>query len=140
MSKINKKDKLTDKQRALADNYLAGMQARDAAVAAGYSKTSAHTIAAQTFAKPHVMEYMRTKLDKIDSKRVKTITEVQEWWGDLMDGKVKEVVTVDGVDIEKHPTLQERIKVSEDIVRSQAGFKDNVELSGGIDITVKWGE
>ncbi len=57
MTKQNRE--LTEKQRLFVEHYLAGMNGTEAAIAAGYSPTSAHDMASRTLKVPRVQELIK---------------------------------------------------------------------------------
>ena len=57
------KTKLTDKQRRFCEQYLVDSNATQAAVRAGYSARTAHSIGAENLTKPEVRAYLTGLLD-----------------------------------------------------------------------------
>ena len=55
--------KLTDKQRRFCEEYLVDMNATQAALRAGYSTRSAHSIGSENLTKPEVRAYLTGLLD-----------------------------------------------------------------------------
>ena len=104
-------EKLSVRQRKLADGYLAGMTANDAAVAAGYSKNSARSTAGP-LRLPQVKAYIARERKRLaEEEGMMTPEELAGWLtrvirhkpdgsgrdGELMEMEVTEVMEASGV-------------------------------------------
>lgn len=75
---------LTPKQKKFADEYIKCGNAAEAARRAGYSDATAKEIGSENLTKPNVSEYIAKRMAQIDSKKIGTITEIQELRSSLM--------------------------------------------------------
>ena len=114
--------KLNLKQKKFADEYIASGNAYQSAIKAGYSESYAKTHVYKLLENARITEYLREKTKELDKKKIATMEEVQQFWASVLRS--------DEMDI------RERIKVSELIARSQGGFIDKVNISGGLEKVV----
>lgn len=72
--------KLTPKQKLFCKYYLISLNATDAAIKAGYSKKTAKEIGAENLTKPHIQEYLESRMnkraEKLEITADKVITEI----------------------------------------------------------------
>lgn len=82
-------DKLTPKQKAFADNYIEnGGNATSAAVSAGYSKKTAYSIGSENLKKPEILEYLAERQREIESAKICTLKEIQEFRSEIIRSKI----------------------------------------------------
>lgn len=81
---------LTPKQKAFADEYLKCGNATEAAKKAGYSEQSARQMGTENLSKPSISEYIQQRQKKIDSERIASITEIQEFYSAVLRGEIKD--------------------------------------------------
>ena len=90
--------KLTLKQKAFCDAYLEnGGIGADAARKAGY-KGNPHTLesmACENLRKPAITAYIAERMEKIDSKKIATLEEIQQFRTQLLRGEVKDAFGLD---------------------------------------------
>lgn len=97
MSKITAK--LTLKQQKFCDFYLETGNATEAARLAGYSEKTANRIATENLSKPVIKEYMKLRLEELESKRVASITEIMEFYTNVLRGNETDAFGLDvGID------------------------------------------
>lgn len=97
MSKITVK--LTLKQQKFCDFYLETGNASEAARLAGYSEKTANRIATENLSKPVIKEYMKLRLEELESKRVASITEIMEFYTNVLRGNETDAFGLDvGID------------------------------------------
>ncbi len=60
--------KLTPKQKLFCDYYLISLNATDAAIKAGYSQKTAHSIGFENLIKPEIQSYIESKQAKLQEK------------------------------------------------------------------------
>lgn len=118
--------KLTEKQKRFCDYYIENPNATEAAIKAGYSKKTARSIGAENLTKPHIQKAIYSINDKLKSERIADMSEVKEFWTTTMRDEDEE--------------LKERLRASELIAKTNGAFIDKVEHSGGLDISVAWGD
>lgn len=159
-----KKNKLTEKQKAFCEQYFIDFNATHAAIRAGYSVESAADIGSENMKKPHIaaeIERIRAELsaktgvtpervlrelakiafaspsDAIDFNTGEIID--KEAAAAIASVKIKQIPNRDGEMIIEHDIrFADRTKALELCGKHMGMFKDNVQLSGeGGAITVK---
>lgn len=152
---------MTNKQKRFCDEYLIDLNATQAAIRAGYSPKSAHSIATENMQKPAV----RTRIDKALATRSKrtgvnadrVVRELARVAfvnpSDVIDMdnatlkadatdddtaavasvKVKTIPTADGQGVEREIKMADKLKALELLGRHLGMFTDKVEHSGAID-------
>lgn len=108
---------LTGKQRKFVEAYSGNATA--AAIAAGYSAKTAHSIGNENLRKPDIVAAIRKRENKAIKHDVASRLERQKFWTSTMR------------DVEND--MKDRLKASELLGRSEGDFLDNVNHSGGID-------
>ena len=81
---------LTPKQKAFADEFLKCGNATEAAKKVGYSEQSARQMGTENLSKPSISEYIQQRQKKIDSERIASITEIQEFYSAVLRGEIKD--------------------------------------------------
>jgi phage terminase small subunit len=110
--------KLTVKQQRFVDFYDGN--ATQAALKAGYSEKTAHSIGQENLKKPVIIQAIESRLKKEDASKIATRQERQEFWTTTLRS--------DEVD------QRDRLKASELLGRSECDFIDTTRLEGSIDI------
>ena len=128
--KNDKKLSLTEKQKAFADEYIISLNAKDAAIKAGYSKNSAKEIGHENLTKPHIKKYIEKRLKEKESVRIATQDEILEYLTKVMRGEKEEVdVFFDDHgrerEIRQSPKVRERTKAAELLGKRYAAFEHN---------------
>ena len=101
---------LTPKQKAFADAYIAnGGNATEAARAAGYKKPNPQ--GSENLVKPSVSAYIAERQAQIDSARIGTLKEIQEFRTRVLRGQEKDQF---GIDI----SAGDRLKAATDLEKS----------------------
>lgn len=88
---------LTEKQKRFADFYIQTGNATQSAILAGYKQKAAGAIGAENLKKPQIKEFIKKRLDEMDSKRVADAKEVMQFLTSVMRGEQKEHVTIQKV-------------------------------------------
>lgn len=131
---------LTEKQKAFADEYIISLNAKEAAVNAGYSENSAYEIGYENLRKPQIKKYIDERLEEKEAARIATQDEVLEYLTKVMRGEIKEEQIVienkgdfksQAKSIMKQVGPKDRNKAAELLGKRYSLFKDNL----GIDIT-----
>ena len=81
---------LTPKQKAFADFYIESGNAAESARRAGYSKKTAKEMGSENLAKPHIAAYIAERLKEIESSRLCTLQEIQEFRSRVIRGEEKD--------------------------------------------------
>lgn len=109
--------KSDDRQKQVILNYKAnGGNMKKAMIDAGYSETYADRNSKYLLG--IIGEQIKEQQEEIKSSKVKTITEIQEFWSENMECKENE--------------MQHRIKCSELLAKSQGAFIENVNVNGQV--------
>lgn len=116
---------LTVKQKAFCDYYLMSGNATQSAIKAGYSEASAYSTAHFNLKKPAIIEYIQSYQNTTDDKRVADMNEVQAFWASTMRNEEFKI--------------EDRLRASDLIARSNGAYLDRVENTGNVGIKVTWG-
>ena len=126
--------KLTPKQQAFVNAYNGN--ATEAAIKAGYSKTSARQVGADNMSKAYILEAIKSRTKKRENLIIATREERQAFWTRVFSGQELETkYDSEGNPYEVPPSMQNRLKASELLGRSEADFTEKVH--GDMSITVK---
>lgn len=106
-------EKLTPKQHAFAEAYIALGNATQAAIEAQYSRRTASRIGPENLKKPAVAAYIRARMRELDEKRVAKANEVMEFYTRVMRGEEKDQFGLDA-------TLADRIKAGAELMKRYA--------------------
>ena len=111
---------LNPRQRAFADHYLATGNATQSYISAGYKATEegAAVRASELLRNVKVREYIAERQSQVESTRILTIAECQEFLSGVVTG-----------DEERRA---DQIKAAELLIKVQGGFTENVNLKGGV--------
>ena len=82
--------KLTPKQKLFCEAYLRTLNGTQSALEAGYSKSSASTIASENLKKPNINKYITLRMDEVVALKVASSDRVLEFYTDVMEGKIKD--------------------------------------------------
>ncbi|MCI5891824.1 MAG: terminase small subunit [Clostridiales bacterium] len=130
---------MTEKQKRFCDEYLVDCNATQAAIRAGYSEKTAHSIGAENLIKPELKTYIDEQLEKLHSEKTADAQEVMEYLTSVMRGESQsEVIVVLGVGdgfsearrVQKSPDEKERLKAAELIGKRYGIFTDKTQLEG----------
>lgn len=110
-------NKYEERQRQAALNYKAnGGNLKQAMIDAGYSESYANKNARYLWG--IIGQEVKESQKEIKSNKIKTITEIQEFWSGNMENAELE--------------MSHRIKSSELLAKSQGAFVENVNVNGNI--------
>ncbi|MGK0577481.1 terminase small subunit [Macrococcus capreoli] len=138
---MTEKKKLTLKQQKFADEYIISGNATQAAIKAGYSSRTAASIGDENLRKPAIKQYIDNQLEKLQSEKVASQTEVLEYLTSVMRGEMTEQTlrgegegyqTIDNIEV----GAKDRIKAAELLGKRYGSWteKHQVEHSGGVTI------
>lgn len=122
-------DKLSPKQKAFADYYIEVGNAEQAAIKAGYSKNYARAQSYKMLDNVGVKTYIDQRMAEIESKRIAKADEVLQYLTKVMRGEERDQFDLD-------PSLQDRTKAAELLGKRYNLFKEQVELSGDVGVTI----
>lgn len=133
------KHKLTLKQKVFADEYIISKNASEAAEKAGYSKKTARFIGSENLTKPNISEYIKERLEKIDSAKTMTLKEAIERCSAIarrepQKGYSRKVNKLTGeviseIEYDFTPSVEEAQRSLEHIIRCSGGFNDKQSVS-----------
>lgn len=128
---------LTDKQRRFIDEYLKDLNGTQAAIRAGYAKSSARHRASLLLSDERIKERINEQLEKIEKKNIATIEDVLEFLSHSMfEEEDEEVVmtvgTGDGASriekTRKKISLKDRLKAAELLGKYNSMWTDRTEV------------
>ncbi|MDX8417909.1 MAG: terminase small subunit [Absicoccus sp.] len=134
--------KLTAKQKRFVQEYLIDLNATQAAIRAGYSKKSAHSIGPENLEKPEIKQAIEEKLKQIDEEKTADAKEIREFWTRVMRGEEKDtVLRYDNeghqVETEINVSMKDRIRASELMGKSFAMFTDKIDSNVDMDLNIE---
>lgn len=155
---------MTAKQKRFCQEYLISLNAKEAAIKAGYSEKTARSIGQENLTKPDIKKYIDEKLQEIEDSKIMDAKEVMERltaigrrevsehqvvtlrnkvekWVPAVDGTLKKQVTETEEPhvVEMPAKLSDVNKALELMGKRHALFTDKVDLQTG-DIVIKVGE
>lgn len=108
--------KLNTRQKAFCEFYVACGNATESAKKAGYSESYSMNRIHELMKNVGICGYIEELNQKVENNRIADIKEVKEFWSEVLrDKEVK---------------LQDRLKASEYIAKTNGAFLDKVELKG----------
>ncbi len=127
--------KLTPKQQAFADYYIELGNASEAARKAGYSPKTAFRIGQENMQKPAIKEYIKERMEQLQSERVANQQEILEYLTSIMRGEQRQQTLrgmgegyqeIDDIDV----SAKDRIKAAELLGKRYAMWteKQQVEI------------
>ena len=117
---------ITEKQRAFCEEYVKnGGNVYKACISAGYSPKYANGKGYTLLRNVQVKAYIEKLMKKVDKTKVKSIEEIQEFWGKVMD--------------DEEAKMQDRLKASENLAKVYGAFininKNETTLTGALDVS-----
>lgn len=110
--------KLTFRQKLFCEYYVACGNATESAIKAGYSKRTARSIGQRLLQNVDIQNYIKELNEKNRTERMADMQEIKEFWtSTLRDKKAK---------------MQDRIKASELLAKTEGAFLEKVEIKGEI--------
>ena len=113
--------KLTNKQLKFCDEYIKRGNATKSAVAAGYSKKTAYSMANQLLKKLEVKQYIKAQMDEIKSAKIADATEILELLSRIARGEELEEITVatpNGAEtVQQRPTNRDKIAACKELLK-----------------------
>ena len=112
----NQEKRLTKKQKLFADYYLETGNITESARKAGYKHPN--VVGTKVLDLISVQEYINKQNEKIESDKIASIKEIQEFW----------TATFKSEDMD----FKDRLKASELLAKSKGGFLDKVQVDGNV--------
>lgn len=139
--------KLTIKQRKFADEYIICGNATQAAIKAGYSKKTAYQIGSANLQKQPIKTYIEKRLKEINDKKTMSLEEAIRVTssiarGEVQEGRSRQRDNITGEIVKDvsyffTPSIEERQKSLEHIIRCNGGFVDKQEVDMDMDLRVE---
>lgn len=109
---------LNARQKAFCEYYVASGNAAESAKKAGYSEKYAGQNSDKLLKNTNIQIYIEELNKKVKDKRIADITEVKEFWTDVLRNN--------------DAKMQDRLKASEYIAKTNGAFLDKVEVKGEV--------
>ena len=135
-------NKLTNRQKRFVEEYLIDLNARQAAIRAGYSPKTAQEQASRLLANVKVQTPISAFLADISSAKIADIEEVMKYLTSVMRGEATEEIPLlvgNGVQeiITKHLSAKDRIRAAELLGKRYGLFTDKVSVEGTIPVVIQ---
>lgn len=105
---------LTPRQKRFVEEYATCGCGERAAVAAGYSASSARQEASRLLTNDNIIMYLRTLQDQLSETRVLTATEAKMFWSDVVR--------------DDNQKMADRLQASVHLARASGLFREHVEM------------
>lgn len=109
---------LNARQKAFCEYYVASGNATESARKAGYSESYAMNRIHELMKNVGICGYIEKLNKEVKDKRIADITEVKEFWTDVLRNN--------------DAKMQDRLKASEYIAKTNGAFLDKVEVKGEV--------
>lgn len=144
-------DKLNDRQRRFADEYLIDLNAERAAIRAGYSKRYARGNAYKLVANECIKEYIKKRMDEKEKELIADQDEVLKYLTSVLRGEsLSTEIVVEGLGngvseartMTKHPSEKDKLKAAELLGKRYGLYTDKVEtdIDMELNISIDYGE
>lgn len=144
-------DKLNDRQRRFADEYLIDLNAERAAIRAGYSKRYARGNAYKLVANECIKEYIKKRMDEKDKELIADQDEVLKYLTSVLRGEsLSTEIVVEGLGngvseartMDKTPSEKDKLKAAELLGKRYGLYTDKVEtdIDMELNISIDYGE
>lgn len=136
---------MTEKQKRFCDEYLVDLNATQAAIRAGYKKSSAGAIGSENLSKPYIDKYIKERMAEKKSSLIADQNEVLKYLSSVLRGESRSSVVVvecsgDGQtkarEMQKAPDEKERLKAAELLGKRYGAFTDKVDVGGTIPVVI----
>ena len=137
---------MTDKEKRFCDEYLIDCNAVQAAIRAGYARTTASLASLWLNAravrfKPELREYLDQQLENIHNEKTAAAQEILEYLTSVMRGESSSAVLSlcgDGRQkiVKKPPDEKERLRAAELIGKRYGLFKEGVDVNAALPVVI----
>lgn len=142
------KPKLNERQKRFVEEYIQTGNISESAKRAGYSARIAAVVGSEVLRNPKVKAAIDSRLKELESERVATTQEIQEYLTAVMRGELEEEVVVNvGVGkgytradkIKAQVGAKDRTKAAELLAKVRGMFinKSELEVTGNLPIVIK---
>ena len=144
-------DKLNDRQRRFADEYLIDLNAERAAIRAGYSKRYARGNAYKLVANECIKEYIKKRMDEKEKELIADQDEVLKYLTSVLRGEsLSTEIVVEGLGngvseartMDKTPSEKDKLKAAELLGKRYGLYTDKIEtdIDMELNISIDYGE
>ena len=105
---------MTHKQQIFIREYLTDFNAKQAAIRAGYSPKTAHSIGAENLTKPEIQEALQKAISERNSKLIADREQRQIFWTRIM--------------LDEAENMKYRLRASELLAKSEGDFTQQVKV------------
>lgn len=144
-------DKLNDRQKRFADEYLIDLNAERAAIRAGYSKRYARGNAYKLVANECIKEYIKKRMDEKEKELIADQDEVLKYLTSVLRGEsLSTEIVVEGLGngvseartMTKHPSEKDKLKAAELLGKRYGLYTDKIEtdIDMELNISIDYGE
>ena len=144
-------DKLNDRQRRFADEYLIDLNAERAAIRAGYSKRYARGNAYKLVANECIKEYIKKRMDEKEKELIADQDEVLKYLTSVLRGEsLSTEIVVEGLGngvseartMDKKPSEKDKLKAAELLGKRYGLYTDKIEtdVDMELNISIDYGE
>lgn len=144
-------DKLNDRQRRFADEYLIDLNAERAAIRAGYSKRYARGNAYKLVANKCIKEYIKKRMDEKEKELIADQDEVLKYLTSVLRGEsLSTEIVIEGLGngvseartMDKTPSEKDKLKAAELLGKRYGLYTDKVEtdIDMELNISIDYGE
>ena len=129
--------KLTAKQRRFCDEYLIDLNAKQAAIRAGYSERTAKQIGQENLTKPDLKRYIEKRMAEKEKNLIADQDEVLKYLTSVLRGESEsEEIVIENIGdftseartMKKAPSEKDRLKAAELLGKRYSLFKDSMKL------------
>lgn len=117
--------KLTEKQKAFADFYIESLNAKQSAIRAGYSESTAGEMGYENLNKPHIKDYINERLREASNGRIATMQEIMEFHSKVMNNNYKELGYEKPLWIKDRQVSAEALTKRLELIEAKGEDKDN---------------
>ena len=134
-------NKLTNRQKRFVEEYLIDLNARQAAIRAGYSPKTAQEQASRLLANVKVQTAISAFLEDISSAKIADIEEVMKYLTSVMRGEATEEIPLlvgNGVQeiTTKHLSAKDRIRAAELLGKRYGLFSEKIGIEGMVPVVI----
>lgn len=120
-------DKLTEKQKRFADEYLIDLNAKQAAIRTGYSAKTAEVQGSRLLSNAKVKEYLEKRMKNKEKATIATQDEILEYLTKVMrEEESQEVHDMFGNTFRRLPNINEKSKAAELLAKRYGLLTDKV--------------
>jgi len=119
--------KLNQRQRKFVLEYMRTGNGGQSAIVAGYTKKAADPTASRLLRNVKIQDALISLRETNEKSSILTVQQLREWWSAVINGTVKDVVTVGDMSLESEPTLKDKLKASDLLGKSQGAFIEKID-------------